>query len=139
MHDVSIDIRQPKVTARMPISQSLVIHAQQMQESRVKVMHVYRALHRRIPKVVRGPMGHATSHTSTGHPNRECLGMVVASIAVLRDGSPPKLGTPKDKRVLQQASLTEILQQASNRPIDFRRLLHTPVLNLVVVISGVIG
>lgn len=101
MHDLSIDIRQPKIATCVSIRQSLMIDAKQMQQGGVQVMHVNGILNRGITKIVRRPKGQTTSHTSASHPNRERLGVMVSSIAVLRKRSPAKFGPPKDKRILQ--------------------------------------
>ena len=52
---------------------------------------------------------------STGQPDREAVGVMIASVGVFGTGGASELGTPDDQRFVEQASLFEVLEQTGDR------------------------
>ena len=50
----------------MPVGQSLVVKAQQMQHGGVEVVHMHRVLHDLVAEVIRHPVGGAGLHPAAG-------------------------------------------------------------------------
>ena len=104
----------------MSVRQALMIKSQSVEQRRVKVVHVDRILDRTIAEVIRCAVRESTSHAATGHPHRERLRMVIATITVLDRRRPAELGPPEDQGVLQQSTASEIFEQACDRPSPTR-------------------
>ena len=108
-----MDIGQSKMPALIFVCQSLVIHTEQMQESRLKIMNVNRVLHYVVTVWIRLAKGESWLNTSAGHPDRKAAGVVVAPEIIgcqfaLTVVGPPKLAAPNDKRIIQHSATLEV-------------------------------
>ena len=63
----------------MAIGEPLVIEAKQVQHRRLQVVDMHRLFNSLEAKLVGGPMHGAPLHTTTGHPDRETVMVVVAA------------------------------------------------------------
>ena len=98
-----------------------MIHPQQVQQGRVDIMDVHRVLGRVITILIRCTVTHPTPHTSTGHPHRETLGIVVTSICGALSGrSSAKLTAPENQSVVQQSALFQVGQQSGDGAVNLQ-------------------
>ena len=63
-------------------------------------------------------MGDAALDSTTGHPEREACGVVVAAVLFLDVRRAPELATPDDQRVLEHIPLLQILEESCDGLID---------------------
>ena len=68
---------------------------------------------------VGGAVSESALDAAPGHPDAEAVGVMIATIAVLGARRASKLGGPNNDRLVQEAPLLEVLQQRTNRLIDF--------------------
>ena len=62
----------------------------------------------------------AALDAAAGHPDGEAERMVVAAVGLfLRPGRAAELGGPDDDRLIEQAALLQVAQQARDRLVDF--------------------
>ncbi len=69
-------------------------------------------------KFVRFAPGHAAPNTTAGHPHREAVMIVIATVAVFGRRRATKLTTPDDERIVEQSALLEVVHQRGDRAID---------------------
>ena len=95
VHDSAVNIGQAKVASRMSERESLMIHAQQMQERGMQVVVMDLVLDRVVAVIVGRTVPHARFHASPSQPHGARMGIVVAAIsASLRYRSAAKLAAP---------------------------------------------
>src|SRR5262245_11842115 len=92
-----------------------MIQAKQVQNGRVQVVEMHLVLHRIVAVIVRRTMRDAGLDAATGKPHGEAVGVMIAAIGSLRDGSAAKLSTPPDQRVFEQTSMFQVAQQSRDR------------------------
>ena len=123
MDDFAVNIGESKIATGVPIRQAGVIKAEQVQNCGMKVVDVYLLFHRLKAKFV-GCAVHITAlHPATGQEGGKAMMIVVAAVAVevigqahwdLDGWGTSELAAADDERILQHASLFEILQQCPN-------------------------
>lgn len=105
----------------------------------MQVMHVNSVFHGIIPVfigvTVRGPGPDAAS----GHPHRETLRIVVATIGSLRNRCAPEFTAPHDQRIVQHSALFQIREQGCDGSIDFATVFLVAVFQIAVLIPDVAG
>ena len=107
-------IGQSDVSTLMSIGQPLVVDTQTMENSCIQVMNVYRIFLYVVTKVVSFSVHDTTLDTGTRHPLGIAAWMMVATVVchsqtALTVDSPAEFTTPNYKRVLEHASLLEVL------------------------------
>ena len=70
----------------------------------MEVVHVEFVFDSVISPFVGGAVGIAGTDSAAGQPNGESLGVVIASVVVLREGSAAEFAAPPDECVLEKAS-----------------------------------
>ena len=112
------DVGQTKVAARVPVSESSMIEAHQVQNRGVQIVNMYSILDGAKAKLVGSAKGEAPFHASSGQPHREPVVIVVSAVDLpcIRsflgqfDGRrSPKFASPDDQGVFQHPALLEIL------------------------------
>src|SRR5712675_1006226 len=68
-HDVTFDIRETEIPARVAVGQLFVVETKQVQDRRVEIMDVHFVLLCEVAVVVGRPIGDAPFHAATGHPH----------------------------------------------------------------------
>ena len=63
-------------------------------------------------------MGSAPFHPSTRHPRTESEGIMIATVASLRERSPSKFTSEHYKGLFQHSTFLEILEQSGDGPVD---------------------
>ena len=63
----------------------------------------------------------AALDAAAGHPDREAVDVMVAAVAALRAGRAAELGGEDDERLVEQAALLQVLEQAGDRLVDLAR------------------
>src|SRR3954467_15657348 len=69
LHHIPTHIRQPKIPPRMPERQPLMIKPQQMQNRRMKIMHMHLILNHPPPILITLPINDPAPHSSSRHPS----------------------------------------------------------------------
>src|SRR5688572_28728215 len=88
-----------------------------------------------IAELVRGAPRDAGLDSTTGHPDGECIDMMVAA-AALPHRRASKLTTPQYERVFQHSALLQILHERGGRLIaELADLLH-PVVEIAMVVPA---
>ena len=101
-------ISQTKVAAGVAEDQALMVESEDVQDRRVKVVYVDRVLLDAIPDIVRPSIHDPRFDSAAGKPARKRRRVMVATLrpfAILCPGSPAKLGTEYEQRVVEQATL----------------------------------
>ena len=115
-----------------------MVQTELMQNCRVEVVHVDFVLDGMMPELVGRTVGESGFHATTGQPRCEAARIVVSTGPVLFGvGRPTEFATPPDDRVVEQAALFEISQQARDRQIDRLRVIGVLRHVAVLVPSGV--
>src|SRR5204863_3542931 len=78
---------------------------------------------------------------AAGHPDGEALGMMVAAVVVARQialavNSPSELAAPYDQRLVEQAALLEVADQAVARVIDVAALQRQVARDVAVLVPA---
>ena len=110
-------VRQAPIGAVVADRQASVIDAEQMQNGRVQIVAGQRLDGAPAP-LVAFSVGHAALDAGAGEPGDRRAAVVIAPLGALAERMPAELGAEDDQRVLEQASLLEILQQGGDRLID---------------------
>ena len=113
MHDLAMDIRQSKLPPLILECQPFMIEAKLMQDGRIDVVDVNRVFNRRIPKLIRRPVAHASPYAATGKHHRVRLLVVITANVVrcavvaqpLQHRRPAKLRSDHDQRLIQKTAL----------------------------------
>ena len=115
----------------MEIGQLLVIEAHEVEDRRVKVMHVGLALRHPEPEFVGGSLDRSPPDPAPGHPGRKSGSMMVAAPGSHR--GPAKLSRPHNQGLIQQASRLEIGKEAGDGLVGLATEFLVPlvVFNLV--------
>src|SRR5690606_19729910 len=151
--DVAVDVRQPEVAALVTIREAAVIDAEEVEDRRVEIVDVHRPRSPRLLRrlrherlaigiddvvavVVGAAIGDAVLHAAARHPHRETARMVIAAVVLFREFAlaihgTAELAAPDGERVIEEASLVEIL--------DERRAALIDVLRLGLMLSGEIA
>ena len=98
------------------IDQFGVIQTKLPQDSRLIVIRGHHVLDRLVPKLICGPVGHASSNSTSGKPGRKTLSVVVATnglwvAMVLGHWKSTNLSPPVNQGGFQQSPLLEVFDQ----------------------------
>ena len=122
------DASEAKVQSLKLDRQTFVIETHLFQNGGIDVANVDGILKNVVAKVVGDTVGDAALHAAASHPHGEALGMVIASVVcagefALAVDRATKFSAPDHKRVVQQASLLEILKERPRWLIDVAALV----------------
>src|SRR5438045_4025488 len=114
---LAMDIGEAIVAAFEPVSELLVVHAEEVQDGCVEIVHVGRVLHDVVTEVIGGTEDQPRFDAAARHPKGETARMMIASEVILADlalgiGGPAEFTAPDDERVVEQAAGFEILHQS---------------------------
>ena len=65
----------------------------------------------------------AALDAAAGQPDREAVGVVVAAVGALRTRGAAELGGPDHERVVEQAAVLEVVEQAGDGLVDLAQRL----------------
>ena len=82
LHNPSVDVCQAIIPTRVVKRQPLMVQPQQVKNGGVQVMHMNFVVHRTEAKLIRFAVSHSAPHTTSRHPHREAVMIVVSSISV---------------------------------------------------------
>lgn len=98
-----MNIGEPKVAALAAESEAFVVNTKLVQDGRVKVVDMDLVLDRVIAKLIGGSVCQTRLHSTTSHPHRKAMRMVVPSPGFthyLGNRSSTKFAAPDDERVV---------------------------------------
>ena len=116
-------IGQAKIATLVPECQSLVVDTQAVQNGGIEIVDMDRVLQHVVAEIVRLAMHDSRFDAAACHPLCVTARMVIAAVvrfceAALAINRASKLATPNDERVVQHASLLQIIDQRGARLID---------------------
>lgn len=113
---MSVDVGQSSVDATIADGESLVIDAEQMQESGVDIVDLgpLRTVERFKAPFIGFAISDSSADSTSAEPISENMWIVIAASAPLRTRHSTKLGRPKNDGILEHATLLEILDQRSS-------------------------
>ena len=100
--DVAVDVGEAIVAPAVPVRQSLVIEAHDVQDRRVQVVDVDFVFDGVPAKFIGGPVDASAAHASAGHPHGKPKGMVLAAVGPFGGRGASEFAAPEDERVFQQ-------------------------------------
>ena len=97
-----------------------MINSHQVHDCSLKIVNVYRIFHDIIAEVISFPNGHTFIYSCSGHPDREPVHIVVATLADgicsgLSKRSTSKFCGTQDQSILQHAALPVLLLRTLGR------------------------
>ena len=105
------------MTALEFVGEAFVVDAQKVQDSSLEIVDVNFVLDGVEAELVAPAVTHAGLHTAARHPQRECVGMMIAAPLLrllnlaLQKRRAPKFAAPNDERVVEQSALLEVAHQ----------------------------
>ena len=126
-------VRQPKIAALVAICQLRVIEAHQLQDRRLKVVDVDRLFGGIEAHLVRCAVRHSGLQAGAGHEERVAMRVMVAADVVAGGGAAfaerraAELGGPDHQRVLEHASIFQILDQRGDGAIHLFAAVIRPL------------
>ena len=115
---MAVDIGEAVIAAAMPVGQSFVIEAHDVQDRRVQVVDVDLVLHGVPAEFVGRPVDVAGANAAPGHPHGEPEGVVLAPVGPLGGRGAAELAAPEDQGVLQQAVRLQVAEEGGDRAVD---------------------
>ena len=116
--DAPSNIRQPKVSAGMVVSQLFMVDPQEGKKGGMEVDDRNRILGRLNPMVATASVREACANRATGHPESERLMVVIASVIPLCIRGSAELTAPHDQGIFQHPATIQILKKSRDRPVD---------------------
>src|SRR6187431_341284 len=107
-------IRQTEIAAAESVRQPLMIQPKQMQNRSMQIMHGRNAFDGMHAKFIRSAKNGAALDAAPGEPHRESFRMMIATIASRRVRRAAELARPDDQRLIEQATLLQILDQSGD-------------------------
>src|SRR5665213_4181381 len=104
-----------------------MVDAEAVQDRGVERVDVDRILHDVVAEVVGLAIDHARLDAAAGHPDREAARVMIAAIILARQRAltvdrAAEFAAPDDERLIEQAALLQVGEQAITRSIDIAAL-----------------
>jgi len=99
-----MNVCQPEIAAAVAVREAFVVDAELMEDRGPHVVDGAFFLDGVIAEIVGRAVDHAAFDAAAGHPDAEAVGVVVASVAALRERRPAKFASPDNERVVEQAA-----------------------------------
>ena len=132
-----MDVGEPHVTAAEADGQLGVIHAKQVQHGGVEIVNIQAFINGLVAVLVGGAIHGAALHAAAGHPEAEAEGIVIASVAALREGGAAEFAHPHDQRAVEQPAAFEIAQQGGDGFVDGFGVFLVTALEAAVLIPAI--
>src|SRR6266568_90603 len=142
LHDFSAHIGQPKIPARVAVSEFLVVEAQQVQHGRVQVMDMDEVLGRAIAELVSGAVNVSAFYSPAGQPDGESIMIVIAPFAFARGArrgnfdsrGAAEFTTADYQRFSEQSALFKVGKQRGNALVHLAGQLAMVFLDQVMAV-----
>ena len=95
-----------------------MIESQEVQQGGVPVVDVHPLVDGLVAIVVGRAVSDAPLHAAAGHPEREALVVVIAAVGPLPVRRATELAPPDDERIVEQAAVGKVGEQAGNGAVD---------------------
>ena len=116
--DFTVDVGQPEVASTVAESQFLVVDSHQVQDRGVEVVEVDLVFNSVIAVFVCASVDKPGTDTTSSHPHRESVRVVVAAISVLGGWCPAEFTAPDHQCLVEEATGLEVGQQSGDRFVD---------------------
>ena len=137
MHHVTMNVGQSHVAAAEAEGGLGVFDAQQVQHGCMEVVYLGAFVHGLVAPLVSRSVNGARLHSATGQPNREPVLIVIATILPLGEWCAAKFAGPDDQCFIEQAALSKVLEQRSDRLVNCQRIIFVSRLEAVMLIPTV--
>src|SRR6185295_15260267 len=126
MDNATMYVGKPEIAASVTVRKLLMIEAEEVQQSRMQIMHVHFVLGSGKAEFVRRAIDDATLQPSARQPSREAVRIVIAAvhhsgvraeIGQFHSRCAAELSAPKHDRIIEHPTLLQILEQGGNRLI----------------------
>src|SRR5688572_3172844 len=97
LDELTMNVGQAHVAAVEMVRQLLVIEAEQVKNSRVKVIDRLLVFRDAVAEMIGRADNRAAFHAAAGEPDAEAVRIVIASVHALRDGHTAELTVPDDQ------------------------------------------
>ena len=133
MNDVTVDVGQAKVAARVAIGKLGMVETHEVQNGCVQIVRVHRIFNGCCSIFVGQSMTRSSVHAATGEEASEIAIVMATPLGVcVLPRRATKLGTSDDECIVEQSTLPQVLDQASDRSVDVfrqaRMLCNIPVM-----------
>ncbi len=138
-----MDVREAEIAPGISVGEMFMIKPEQVEDGCVQVVHVNLLLDGLEAQLVGGPVDVAALDSAPGHPHREPVMVVVATVhlPLVRAGSrqldcrrAAELAPPDDQGIIEHAALFEVGQEGGDRPVALVRQLAMTGRQVVVMI-----
>lgn len=116
---------------------TMVIDAEQGQHGGVQIVDIDDVFHGSVAEFIGGAPGDAGLDAAPGHEDTETENVVIPPTALPHGGS-AKLATPENERVLQEATLGEVLNESGGGLVHGLGTVFHPLLDVAVVVPGAV-
>jgi hypothetical protein len=117
-----MDVGEAEITPLESVGKLMVIHAEEVQESGVQVVHVNLVFSGIETKIIGRSVDRSGLDAATRHPNGVSMRMMIPTDLIGLEGplhhrSPTELSAPKDQGFVEKTALLEILDEGDRRLI----------------------
>ena len=134
----SVHVRQSEIAALEKVGQLLVVQTQEAEKGGVEVVHRHGVLGGAEADIVGSSDDLAALDATSGHPDGEAVGVVIAAVPVaasafgsILEWRSAEVASPEDDRVFEEAAALEIGEEAGDGLIDLLR--HELVVLIAIV------
>lgn len=138
MNDAPFEIGQPEVATGKAVGQPFMVDAEEMQDRRVKIVHMGAAFDRFVTELVGCSKAKACLDAAASEKVGESLRIVVTAVTPLGKGIPAEFSAPPDERLFEQSALLQVGQQRRDRLIGRQGMIGM-LLNVAVLIPAGVG
>jgi hypothetical protein len=103
-----VDVGQSEVASTVTVSQSFVIDSEQVEQSRMQIMHMDFVLSGVKPKIIGCTITESGLDSRAAHPPSESVGIVVSTVISLGRGSSSELSTPYQQGVFEETASVHV-------------------------------
>ena len=115
-----------------------MIKPEQMQHRGVQVVNLKLVFDHFVAILIGLTTDGAAFDSAARQPHRKRELIVIAAIGTLRKRRAAKLAGPHDQRLIEQAALRQILQQAGNWLINRQSVVGMPFFKIIVLVPAVV-
>src|SRR6478736_6489426 len=104
----------------------------------MQIMHRCDAFDGMHAEFICGPKNRSSFGAAAGEPDAKAFGMMVASIRAGRMRRAPKLASPDDERLVEQAALLQVLEERRNGLVGIESVFGMASAKVAMLVPGAI-
>ena len=112
MDDLAMHIGQPEITSSVPIGESFMVHAEQVQDGGLQVMNIHFVIPQVVSEFITAAMDDTTLDAGSCKPRAVHTGMVTSAIGARRgdEWAAAKLCGKDDQGIIEHSPRFQVLQ-----------------------------